>query len=100
MAGESLACWFLASHGLRVIARNVRVVGGEIDLLAVDGKTRVAVEVRLTTGDDDPIDRLDSRKRRHVVSIARRAGAQRVDGLGLLVSSRGFDAHWLPGLMF
>ena len=83
-----------------MIARNVRVPGGELDLLALDGRIKVAVEVRLTSGKDDPIDRLDPHKREHVVRIARRAGAQRVDGLGLRIDDSGFDAHWVPGLMF
>ena len=46
---EILAEKFLAKHGLRVIARNFRVKGGEIDLICSEGDTTVFVEVRLRT---------------------------------------------------
>jgi len=46
-AAEELAARHLAEHGLRVIGRNFRVRGGEIDLICRDGATVVFVEVRL-----------------------------------------------------
>ena len=45
-AAEDIAARFLAERGLRVIERNFRVRGGEIDLVCRDGKTTVFVEVR------------------------------------------------------
>ena len=48
-AGEQLAAEYLQRHGLRLIERNFRVRGGEIDLICRDGKTTVFVEVRLRT---------------------------------------------------
>jgi putative endonuclease len=44
---EDLAARFLEKRGLRVLRRNYRCRGGEIDLIARDGKTLVFVEVRL-----------------------------------------------------
>jgi putative endonuclease len=44
---ETRAAAYLATHGLRLIERNFRVRGGEIDLICRDGKTLVFVEVRL-----------------------------------------------------
>lgn len=44
---EILAASFLARQGLAILARNYRVRGGEIDLIAADGATLVFVEVRL-----------------------------------------------------
>lgn len=44
---EDLAAHHLESHGLRVLKRNFRVRGGEIDLICRDGRTLVFVEVRL-----------------------------------------------------
>lgn len=44
--GERVAAHHLEAAGLRVVARNVRVPGGEIDLLAEDGDELVFVEVR------------------------------------------------------
>ncbi len=49
-AAELLAEKFLAKRGLRIIARNFRVKGGEIDLICADGNTTVFVEVRLREG--------------------------------------------------
>lgn len=44
--GEDLASTFLASHGYRIIERNFRVRGGELDLVAYDGNTLVFIEVK------------------------------------------------------
>lgn len=44
---EALAARFLERNGLRVLARNFRCRGGEIDLVCGDGRTLVFVEVRL-----------------------------------------------------
>jgi len=49
-AAEALASTFLRAHGLRIVARNYRCRGGEIDLVARDGPTLVFVEVRLRSG--------------------------------------------------
>ncbi len=45
-AGEAAAADHLVAHGLRVLARNFRVKGGEIDLVCREGDTTVFVEVR------------------------------------------------------
>jgi putative endonuclease len=44
--GEDRAASFLASCGYRVLARNVRVPGGEIDAVCLDGPILVIVEVK------------------------------------------------------
>ena len=46
-AAETLAAEFLQARGLAIVERNYRCRGGEIDLIARDGATRVFVEVRL-----------------------------------------------------
>ncbi|MCL2524955.1 MAG: YraN family protein [Betaproteobacteria bacterium] len=43
---EAAAARHLERHGLRVVTRNFRVRGGEIDLICRDGATLVFVEVR------------------------------------------------------
>jgi putative endonuclease len=43
---EDQAARYLEQRGLRVIARNFRIRGGEIDLICRDGKVLVFVEVR------------------------------------------------------
>ncbi|HEY3677060.1 MAG TPA: YraN family protein [Candidatus Tumulicola sp.] len=65
-AGEDAAVQFLASCGYRVLERNVRVPGGEIDAVCLDGSTLVIVEVRSRGGSafGSSIASVDGRKRR------------------------------------
>lgn len=44
--GEELALATLLEHGLRLVTRNYRCKAGELDLVMLDGKTLVFVEVR------------------------------------------------------
>lgn len=44
--GEDLACEFLKKKGYKIIERNFRIRGGEIDVIALDGKTLVYIEVK------------------------------------------------------
>ncbi|HEY4669815.1 MAG TPA: YraN family protein [Tepidiformaceae bacterium] len=44
--GERIAAHRLEASGMKVVARNVRTRGGEIDLIAHDGDDVVFVEVR------------------------------------------------------
>lgn len=46
-AAEALAARWLSAQGLKLVERNFRVRGGEIDLVCRDGKVLVFVEVRL-----------------------------------------------------
>lgn len=50
--GERLAAHRLEAEGLRILGRNVRVPGGEIDILAEEGEDLVFVEVRTRRGAD------------------------------------------------
>ena len=49
---ETIAAAYLTGQGLRVLERNWRIRGGELDLICQDGGTRVFVEVRLRTRGD------------------------------------------------
>ena len=51
-AAEAIAATYLARRGLRVLERNWRVRGGELDLICQDGGTLVFVEVRLRARTD------------------------------------------------
>ena len=48
-AAEDFATRHLQAAGLRIVERNYRTRGGEIDIVAQDGDTLVFVEVRLRT---------------------------------------------------
>jgi putative endonuclease len=95
--GEAIAARFLTSHGLKVVARNVEVDGGEIDLLAVDRGQKVVVEVRTVTGEGDPIDAVGHSKRKRVRRLAGAIGAARVDFIGVRVGASDVLVHWVPG---
>jgi putative endonuclease len=43
---ERLACQYLQRHGLKLLGRNFRCRGGEIDLIMQHGDSLVFVEVR------------------------------------------------------
>lgn len=45
-AGETLAASYLTLKGLGVAARNTKIAGVEVDVLADDGEARVLVEVK------------------------------------------------------
>lgn len=51
LAEERAGDW-LERQGLKILARNFRVRGGEIDLVCKDGRTTVFVEVRLRRNGD------------------------------------------------
>jgi len=82
---------------MSLVARNVEVTGGELDLLMSDNGRLVAVEVRTVGGGGDPIDAVDHGKRRHVRRLAGGAGVSRVDFIGVGFHSWGVVVHWLPG---
>ena len=47
--GEDLACRYLQKQGYKILERNFRIRGGEIDIVALDGKTLIYVEVKTRT---------------------------------------------------
>lgn len=47
--GEELASQFLQKQGYKIIDRNFRIRGGEIDVIAIDNGTLVYVEVKTRT---------------------------------------------------
>ena len=44
--GETLACKYLEKQGYKILERNYRIRGGEIDIIAMDGEYMVFVEVK------------------------------------------------------
>jgi len=70
--GERRAAWFYRIRGYRIVARNVHLRGGEIDLVARRGRTLVFVEVkarqRITAGYG--VDAVDRLKKLQLISLA------------------------------
>jgi putative endonuclease len=71
-AGEERASALLAECGYRIVARNVRVPGGEIDAVCMDGATLVIVEVkrRDSRAFGSALGAVDARKRATLRRIA------------------------------
>src|SRR5436190_20007143 len=70
--GEEAAAKFLRKLGYIIVARGHRDRIGEIDLIAVDGRTVVFVEVKTRTSQDagHPADAVDEDKQRQLTRLA------------------------------
>ena len=71
-AAESLAIALIERAGLRVLERNYRVRGGEIDCVALDGDTLVFVEVRFRKNQrfGGAAASIDQRKQQRIIHAA------------------------------
>ena len=69
---ERAAARFLRRLGYRILARNYNCPHGELDLIALDGRCLVFVEVRSTGGDDTerPAASVDDAKQRRLTRLA------------------------------
>jgi putative endonuclease len=83
--GERAAEKYLRRNGYRIVARNFRAAGAEIDLVAMDGETLVFVEVktrrsRTAGAPEEAVDeRKQTRMRRAAEVFARRYRADEVE---------------------
>jgi putative endonuclease len=98
-AGEKESERFLRRLGYRIVCRNYRCPAGEIDLVALDDKVIVFVEVKTRSDSDhaDPEDAVNPAKQRHLIASARffirQTGSDnrpcRFDVLALIVNECG-----------
>lgn len=109
---EDLAATHLASRGYRIVARNARPgeVRGELDVIAVEGRTLVFIEVKAgrvgaIAGPEKPAAAVGARKRAKLRSLAvawLRAnegrvpayGQLRFDVIGIRLDDAGAVAEW------
>lgn len=70
--GEELAVSFLTKKGYKIIDRNFRAKGGEIDIVAIDGDTLVFVEVKARSTDEfgSPLEAITSWKMKSLIRTA------------------------------
>jgi len=71
ITAEELAADYLEKLGWRILEKNYRVKGAEIDLIALDGAVLVFVEVRARKGDFEPLNTVNFRKLRRIWRGAR-----------------------------
>lgn len=71
-AAEDAAVALLEQHGYRILARNVRLPGGEIDVIAREGSVVVFVEVkaRASGAFGSAVAAVDARKRSTLRALA------------------------------
>lgn len=69
---ERAAASFLKALGYRILATNVRLPMGELDIVALDGDVLVFAEVRATEGDDfsRPALSVDTAKQQKLTALA------------------------------
>ena len=91
----------LERSGARILARNVTVKGGEIDLVALIDGERTVVEVRSVVAEPGPIaaDPLLAFSRAKMDLVRRHAarlgGVTRIDLVAVRFWSAGADVHWM-----
>lgn len=70
--GEDLACRELKRRGYAIVARRYRQRGGELDIVARDGRTLVFVEVKAREGRSfgQAAEAVTALKRRRIVQLA------------------------------
>lgn len=79
--GERRAALHLRLRGYRIVERNVRSGGGEIDLVVRRGRRLAFVEVKTRQERGAPEDRVDRAKQAQVARLAERyLAARRFDG--------------------
>lgn len=95
LSGESLAADHLREAGYAIVATDVRTPLGQLDLVALDGKTLVFVEVKTRAGHGFglPQESVDARKIRklrqlglYYLKMRPHRGPVRFDVVGLTVS--------------
>ncbi|HET6202297.1 MAG TPA: YraN family protein [Planctomycetota bacterium] len=105
--GEEAAARALEAKGWRILGRNLRTRLGEVDLLAFDGETLVAVEVKTRSGEafGRPEEAVDARRigrlRRAALALAAARGLGerpiRIDVVAVRRSGGGrLDCEHIP----
>jgi putative endonuclease len=104
---EALALRYLKSQGLRLLQKNYRCTAGEIDLIMIDKRTLIFVEVRFREDEDfgTAIETIDHRKQRKVLRAAQHflllnkiynAWQCRFDVVGITKKNNAVEFCWLP----
>lgn len=98
-AGERLTARFLQARGYRIVAQNVRLSRGEIDLVAEHGEALVLIEVRLrrSVTADAALESISPRKQRRLRLLAaeyctrlkEQPAALRIDVVGISLDRQG-----------
>ena len=71
-AGEQVAEQYLKNKGYKLIERNYRCAAGELDLIVLDRRVVVFVEVKTRSGHGygSPLEAVEFRKQRKMIQVA------------------------------
>lgn len=104
-AGEQLALNYLEKNGLKLITRNFRQRGGEIDLIMQDEKVLVFIEVRRRQSEQfgSAIESVTYQKQQRIIQTAqyyiqqnnRSYPSYRFDVIGISPVSNEFNINWV-----
>lgn len=93
--GENLAVEYLKKHGYKILERNFRIRGGEIDIIGIDGDTLVFIEVKTRRSNEfgTPLEAITPWKLRTLIKSAefykakhpRLPDAMRIDAVGIVL---------------
>ncbi len=72
LIGEQLAEDYLKRKGYKILQKNYRIKGGEIDIIALDSKILVFVEVKARNNDlfGQPVEAITSKKLKSIILAA------------------------------
>ena len=70
---EERAAEYLIAQNYQILERNYRIRSGEIDIIARDGTVLVFIEVKYRKNDEsgNPLEAVDIRKQRKIITVAR-----------------------------
>ena len=98
--GEDIAAAYLVRQGFTVLARNVRLPEGELDIVARDGECLAFVEVRTRRGSryGSPEESITPEKQRKLITLAQSylqahpdvTGPWRIDVVAVVLDARGY----------
>ena len=112
--GERKAAGYLARKGLDILARNVRIAGAELDLVACEGDLLVFIEVKSTRAGSwcEGFEKIDAAKRRclrracraYIQGLSREPCSYRFDGISVRFGDHRFwprvlEIRWERGLV-
>ena len=71
--GEDTAAHFLENKGMKIISRNFRHRGGEVDIIALEGETLIFIEVKTwSVYTIEALEQgLDEKKQRRIIETAK-----------------------------
>lgn len=96
--GEDIAVEYLKKQGFKIIDRNFRIRGGEIDIVAIDGETLAFIEVKTRSSSEfgTPLEAITPWKLRALIRSAefykikhpRLPEAMRIDAVAVILDNQ------------